>query len=331
MSKQQKTFDLTELKGKIAIVTGAGNNGIGWGLCKHAAGHLGMHVVAMDLHKNLVDSAQARLRSAYPEVKVLGIECDVTKPDELAAALISIETYFSDLEIGAVFANAGIFFHKTILKSSIEDWSATLNVNVIGVINTIKAFLPKMQLSKNDSIFCTTASVGGLVRGDGGTASYQASKHAVVSLTESLSFEIASRSPQIRVHVLCPCIVESALLRNSKTNAKEQSGEIAAKDIEPSSIETNDFAMTTESHAQQVFDLIAANKFYIITDNVRPYVEHDYPFEALAIVSERMENMLDLTLDNSGAFPKKSGDVKTATLTGAMFREAQKRNPQSSK
>ena len=328
MSKQQDNLDLAELKGKIAIVTGAGNNGIGWGLCKHAAGHLGMHIVAMDLHENLVDSAQARLRSAYPDVKALGIACDVTKPEELATALSTIEAYFPDSEIGAVFANAGTLFHKTILKSSIEEWATTLNVNVIGVVNTIKAFLPKMQNSDANSIFCTTASVGGLVRGDGGTASYQASKHAVVSLTESLSFETASRSPQIRVHVLCPCIVESALPKNSKTNAQEESGEIDANDIHPSSPPTNDFAMTTESHAQQVFDLIAENKFYLLTDNIRPYVNHDYPFEALSIVKERMENMLDLTLDNAGAFPTESGDVKTSTLTGVMFREARKRKPQ---
>ena len=167
--------------------------------------------------------------------------------------------------------------------------------------------------------------MGRLVRGDGGTASYQASKHAVVSLTESLSFEIASRSPQIRVHVLCPCIVESALPKNSKTNAQEESGEIDANDIHPSSPPTNDFAMTTESHAQQVFDLIAENKFYLLTDNIRSYVNHDYPFEASNIVKERMENMLDLTLDNAGAFPTESGDVKTSSMTGVMFREARKR------
>mgnify|MGYP000506866852 CR=1 FL=1 len=153
MSKQQDNLDLTEPKDKIAIVTGAGNNGIGWGLCKHAAGHLGMHIVAMDLHENLVDSAQERLRSAYPDVKALGIACDVTKPEELSTALSTIEAYFPDSEIGAVFANAGTLFHKTILQSSIEEWATTLNVNVIGVVNTIKAVLPKMQNSEASSIF----------------------------------------------------------------------------------------------------------------------------------------------------------------------------------
>ena len=104
-----------------------------------------MNIVAMDLHENLVDSAQERLRGAYPDVKALGIACDITKPEELAAALSTIEAYFPNSEIGAVFADAGTLLHKTILKSSIEEWATTLNVNVIGVVNTIEAFLPKAK------------------------------------------------------------------------------------------------------------------------------------------------------------------------------------------
>ena len=128
MSKQQDNLDLAELKGKIAIVTGAGNNGIGWCLCKHAAGHLGMHIVAMDLQENLVDSAQERLRGAYPDVKALDIACDITKPEELAAAPSTIEAYFPNSEIGAVFADAGTLLHKTILKSSIEEWLSLIHI-----------------------------------------------------------------------------------------------------------------------------------------------------------------------------------------------------------
>jgi NAD(P)-dependent dehydrogenase (short-subunit alcohol dehydrogenase family) len=322
LSIQQGAYDLTELKGKVAVITGAGNNGIGWGLCKHAAGQLGMHVVAIDLHESLVRSAQERLSRQFPDVRIHGITCDVTEPEQLANANQFIAEHFPNLEIGAVFANAGTLFHKTILKSTVDEWVTTLNVNVLGVVNTIKAFLPTMQDSPSSSIFCATASIGGLVRGDGGSASYQASKHAVVSLTESLSFEIARRSPQIRVHVLCPCIVESALSKNSETNQQVKTGTIASSDLRPSRTPENHFAMTTERHAQQVFDLIAAGKFYLLTDNIRPYVDHDYPFEGIKIVRERMQNMLQLSLDNSAAFTTKPGEAKTATLTGAMFKQA---------
>ena len=65
VSKQQGPMNLQELRGTVAVVTGAGNNGIGWGICCHAARELGMHVVALDLHDSLVISAQQRLRKQF--------------------------------------------------------------------------------------------------------------------------------------------------------------------------------------------------------------------------------------------------------------------------
>ena len=72
-------------------------------------------------------------------------------------------------------------------------------VNVFGVVNMIKQFLPVLQQQTETSIIVNTASVGGVVRGDIGSASYQASKHAVVALSESLSGELCARAPQIQV------------------------------------------------------------------------------------------------------------------------------------
>lgn len=324
MSEQQGPFDLSELAGRIAIVTGAGNNGIGWGICQHAAGVLGMHVVAIDLHETLVRSAEERLRIAFPNVQSLGVQCDVTRPESLEAGLASIRQAMPGMKIGAVFANAGVIFRGSILNSKIEEWETTLNVNVLGAVNTIKTFLPDMQAEEGDSILCTTASVGGLTRGDGGGASYQASKHAVVALTETLSIELARRSPQVRVHVLCPCIVASALMETSRVNQSSERREVAPAEIDSDGPISLDLAMTTENHARQVFDLIAAGKFYLLTDNTRPYVDHDYPFEGLELVKERFENMLDLTIDNSSALTTEPGP-RTAILKGEMFKEMKRR------
>ena len=144
----------------------------------------------------------------------------------MAACAAAVEAAFPGRPLGAVFANAGVLFNKTILGSSLEDWKTTLNVNVLGVVNTIKAFVPAMQRQPTASVVCATASVGGLVRGDGGAGSYQASKHAVVAICETLSFELAARYPQIRVHVLCPCIANSALPTTSQTNKAVERGEL---------------------------------------------------------------------------------------------------------
>ena len=82
---------MSVLRGTIAVVTQAGNNGIGWGLCKHAAGHLSMHVVAVDLHESLVRAAETRLREQFPHVESLGVAADVTKPEDLARRLQTIQ------------------------------------------------------------------------------------------------------------------------------------------------------------------------------------------------------------------------------------------------
>lgn len=325
MSIQQGPMDLAKLRGTIAVVTGAGNNGIGWGICQHAAGQLGMRVVAVDLHENLVANAATRLRAQFPQVQSIGVRADVTQPQTLSDCVETIRATWPSTPIGAVFANAGVIFNHTLLRSTLAEWTTTLNVNVIGVVNTMQAFVPTLRAQQGESVFCSTASIGGLVRGDGGAASYQASKHAVVALTESLSFELATRSPQVRVHVLCPCIVESGLGHTSVTNAKVAAGDVSAAAIEAAQPATNGLAMSSERHAQQVFDQIAAGNFYMITDNVRPYVDHEFPFDGLSIVRERVENMLRLQLDNRDAWATHPGRSPSSILKGPLFAELDRR------
>ena len=138
MSKQQGELDLRQFKDQIAVITGAGNNGIGWGIAKHAALELGMHVVLVDLHMSVVDKACAQLRELAPDRQIVGVQCDVTKIEELEKVAQVVNEEVSDHAIGMVFANAGVIFNKTILNSPLEDWKTTLDVNVIGVVATAK-------------------------------------------------------------------------------------------------------------------------------------------------------------------------------------------------
>lgn len=327
MSRQQGSFNLKNLSDRVAVVTGAGNNGIGWGICRHAISELGMRVAVLDLHERLVSDAAARLNDEFGNGCAIGVICDVTRPESLAAALDRIALDFPESSIGAVFANAGVIFNHTLLKSTAEEWATTLSVNVVGVVNTIQAFVPTLQAQKDDSIFCTTASVGGLVRGDGGAASYQASKHAVVALTEALSFELARKSPQVRIHVLCPCIVGTALGATSITNARVARGDVATHDIEPAKTsELLGLAQTPERHAQQVFDHIAAGNFYMVTENKPPYVDHEFPFDAKGIIRERMENMLQLDLDNGDAWVAGPNGPPSSILKGPLWQELKNRS-----
>jgi NAD(P)-dependent dehydrogenase (short-subunit alcohol dehydrogenase family) len=201
MSLQQGPLDLRELAGSVAVVTGCANRGIGWGLCKQCA-EMGMSVALVDLHQHMVDAAAAELAELYPDTRCAAIQCDVGDAASVVACRDAVLAGLPGAPIGAVFANAGVIFNKTILRSRIEDFELTLRVNVVGVVNTIQAFVPVLQQQGTPSVMCSTASVGGISRGDGGGAAYQGSKAAVVSISETLSFELARRSPQVRVHVL---------------------------------------------------------------------------------------------------------------------------------
>ena len=325
MSLQQGELDLGELRDRFAIITGAGNYGIGWGLALHAATELNMHVVLIDLYRSTIESAAKELQALAPSRKIIPIACDVTNETDLEDILRKLDRDNVEISIGAVFANAGVIFNNTILNSSIEDWETTLSVNVMGVVKTVKTFLPRLQAQAERSIFCSTASVGGLVRGDGGAASYQASKHAVVALSESLSFEIARKSPQIHVHVLCPCIVTSSLLQSSQKNKALQKDKVEGIEVSPIRPEKTELGMSPERHAEQVFDLISAGKFYVVTDNIRPYVDHDFPFDSAEIIAERYRNMASLDLDNADAFSESGTSHPSSILKGALFKEARRK------
>jgi hypothetical protein len=84
--------------------------------------------------------------------------------------------------------------------------------------------------------------------------------------------------------------------------------------------------MSPERHAEQVFDLISAGKFYVITDNVRPYVDHDFPFDSADIIAERHRNMASLDLDNADAFSESGTSHPSSILKGALFKEARRTN-----
>ena len=91
MSLQQGELDLEELRDRFAIITGAGNYGIGWGLALHAAAELNMHVVLIDLYSNTVESAAKELQALAPSRKIIPIACDVTNETDLEDILRKLD------------------------------------------------------------------------------------------------------------------------------------------------------------------------------------------------------------------------------------------------
>src|SRR5579863_2934552 len=198
-----------EYSGKVAVVTGAGS-GIGGGLAGKA-GALGMKVVICDVDTKGLKTTEATL--AQNGVEVLALETDVTDYNSVAKAADAAYGRFG--RVNLLFNNAGVLVSGISWERSLEDWRWNLDVNVMGVIHGIKAFVPRMIAGGEEGIIVNTASVGGLTAGPF-QGPYIASKYAVVGLTEVLQAELSLLHPQLRAACLCPGSVSTQIFRSER-------------------------------------------------------------------------------------------------------------------
>ena len=273
---------MNELSGKTAVVTGAAT-GIGWALARKFAA-LGMKVVLADRDAATLGRATAELQAAGHAV--LGVEADVTHPedmDRLAAA--AYETFGS---VDVLCNNAGVL--GRILPSwqqPAENWKWVFDVNVMGVVNGIRSFVPRMIAQGGEAYVLNTGSIAGMVTGPF-FAPYNASKHAVVALSECLHHELRAMQTKVRVGVLCPGWVHTGLakleqrlpaeLRAANAGIEPPEAAIARDQSVRQMIEA---AISPERIAELVVEAIGEERFYIFPQPERK-----------ADVEARMEDIL---------------------------------------
>jgi NAD(P)-dependent dehydrogenase (short-subunit alcohol dehydrogenase family) len=193
------------LKGKTAVITGAAA-GIGRAMAI-AFARQGMHITLADRDADgLLETAEAINALG---ARAISVPTDVTKSESVVKLA---ETAFA--EMGAVHLlcnNAGVL--GRILPSwqqPLENWRWVFDVNVQGVINGIHAFVPRMIGQAAEGYVLNTGSIAGLITGPF-FAPYNASKHAVVALSECLHHELRALGSKIEVGVLCPGWVNTGL------------------------------------------------------------------------------------------------------------------------
>jgi len=188
---------------KVAVVTGAGS-GIGRAIALRLASE-GAIVHCVDLNK---DNADAVARECG---KGVGHQVDVT--DMTAVKMLADKLFAGDGRVDILINNAGIAHAGRIIDCEIEDWRRLLDVNVMGVVHGIHAFLPRMLEQKTPGHIVSTASGAGLFASPG-MGPYSASKHAVVGLSQVLAAEMHDTS--IEVTILCPGIVNTPIVQTSQ-------------------------------------------------------------------------------------------------------------------
>ncbi len=186
-------------KNKIAVVTGAGS-GIGRSIARLLASH-GARVHCVDINLAAARAVATEIGNATAH--------QVNVTDAAALVALADAVYSADGRVDLLFNNAGIAHGGKIADSEVSDWKKLLDVNVMGVVHGIHAFLPRMQAQSGPAHIVNTASGAGLFA-TAGMGPYCASKHAVVGLSQVLAAEL--HGSHIAVTILCPGIVNTPIL-----------------------------------------------------------------------------------------------------------------------
>ena len=256
---------IQDFQGKTAVLTGAGS---GFGLeCARIGAQLGMNLVLVDVQQDALDRAAAEMTAAGAQV--LARRVDVSNAAQMETLATEVQQRFGAPHF--VFNNAGVGSGGLIWENSVKDWEWVLGVNLWGVIHGVRLFTPMMlAAAKADPAYqghiVNTASMAGLLTPPN-MGIYNVSKHAVVSLTETLYQDLKLVSDQVSASVLCPYFVPTGISQSHRNKPAELADEKATQSQligqAMSDKAVGSGKVTAAQVAQMVFDAIAADRFYI--------------------------------------------------------------------
>ena len=256
---------ITNFKGKTAVLTGGAS---GFGLeCARIGAKLGMNLVLVDVQQDALDKARAELEAQG--VQVLAQRVDVSNAEQMQALAKAVEQRFGAPNF--VFNNAGVAAGGLVWENTLEDWQWVMGVNLWGVIHGVRLFTPMMlAAAEKDPSFqghiVNTASMAGLLTPPN-MGIYNVTKHAVVSLTETLYQDLKLVTDQISASVLCPYFVPTGIHhseRNRPANLaadKPTKSQLIGQAMSEKAVSSG--KVSAADVAQKVFDAIAADQFYV--------------------------------------------------------------------
>jgi NAD(P)-dependent dehydrogenase (short-subunit alcohol dehydrogenase family) len=269
-------------RGRTAVITGAAS-GFGLELARLAAQE-GMNVVMADVQAEAL--AQAAEALAAEGAAVLPFRLDVSRAAEVEALAQASFARFGVPHL--VINNAGVGAGGLIWEHSAADWDWVLGVNLMGVAHGVRAFVPAMLAATladadYEGHIVNTASMAGLVNMPN-MGVYNVSKHAVVSLSETLHQDLALVTDRIGASVLCPYFVPTGIAHSERNRPDApQAPATASQRIAQAMMEKAVDAgkLGAADVAREVFAAVAEGRFYI----------YSHP-QALASVQQRMEDLL---------------------------------------
>lgn len=257
---------MKDFQGKTVVLTGAGS-GFGLEMARIAAARK-MNVVMADVNQAALDTAAEEIRGLGAQV--LPFRLDVSKGDEVEALAKATVDRFGVPHI--VFNNAGVAFGGLIWEHSQKDWEWVLGVNLFGVAHGVRLFTPLMLAeAKRDPAYrghiINTASMAGLLNAPN-MGVYNVSKHAVVSLSETLYQDLRLVTEQVSCSVLCPYFVPTGIHESHRNrpqdmreDKKPTQSQIIAQFMSQKAVTSG--KVTAAEVAGKVFEAVENDRFYI--------------------------------------------------------------------
>ena len=257
---------MKNFKGGTAVITGAGS---GFGLeASRIAAKLGMKLVMADVQQDALDQAVAEIEALGAQV--LPFRLDVSKAAEVEA--LGAATFKRFGAPNFVFNNAGVGAGGLIWETTLKDWEWVVGVNLMGVAHGIRVFTPMMlAAAAKDPAYAghivNTASMAGLLNAPN-MGVYNATKSAVVAMSETLYQDLRLVTDQISASVLCPFFVPTGITQSHRNRPAElQDGskptrsQLIGKAMSEKAVSSG--KVTAAQVAQWVFDAVAENRFYV--------------------------------------------------------------------
>jgi NAD(P)-dependent dehydrogenase (short-subunit alcohol dehydrogenase family) len=294
---------VTEISGKAAVVTGGGS-GIGMGIAKELAKQ-GASVVIADI---ILENAQ-KVADAINATngKAVAIQCDVTDRDSIRRMKEAAAAAFGTIQL--VFANAGATSFDPLVEMSDEDVEWILDVNLMGVMRTTRAFLPDM-IEAGGGHICATASMAGLLPGWIPThAPYSAAKAGIIGLMMNLQLELAEHG--IHTTSYCPGGVATGMKENNSKYRPAKFGGPTDKMVhvseESTKVAASQAFYTPEAIAPMVLDAVKHNRAFVF-DHAEQRVHFRTTYS----------DVVEACYDACEAWEREHG-VPDANPTGAML------------
>ncbi len=250
---------MENLRDRVIVITG-GASGIGRAVADRAAAE-GMKVVLGDIEPGPLQAAVDELTAAGAEV--LGVVTDVADAASVRALRDQALDRFGAVHV--VHNNAGIGLGGPIWEVSEEDWRWILGVNLWGVIHGVAAFTP-LLIAQGEGHIVNTASIAGLIAAPF-LGPYNATKQAVVAISETLFKDLQGIGSPVGVSVLCPGFVQTRIAESERNRptwapAGDAEGAAAVAGVVQNLV---DSGISPAAVADRVIDAIRTDTFYILT------------------------------------------------------------------